>query len=550
MVKTYSFRTDSYFFYKDTYVDGQVTNTESILLGALWLDIDYKNEVVTVFGQSSTFAKDQLSFSASNLESLPCVVVGVAGTHVDGCNSYDYSAEFDALVQCIQEQLSNATSGSAGDQIGDLDSDTAVVLNEAANDSIDFIVDGTTVMTLTDTKLTMNGIFIDPPTGLELVPQAAIPAQATDPTHTLWLNSTDGDQLYLGSSPIGGGTNTYVASGAVAGTDLTLTLNDASTVVIDVTSLVTDVKVSSGVYNAGTEAIDFTLSDATTVSVPVSALLVSTTDDTIDGDGSTATPLTITPSTDAGNTLTLGTDGKLLVPAGTETSLVLTTDGTATGVTLSGTADHTVDILLVSADANNLITAGTDGGLLLPLDASGFTGNLATTDDTLQEVADKFDAYASPTLVVTTDGNSTGVTHSGTEDHTVDLVLLSTDANNALSSGTDGGLLLPLDASGFTGNLATTDDTLQEVADKFDAFSIASLERIEHVTPTGTNTLPNLSEAPSDPTKVKFYVNGVLDYAGEISSDAAGVVTVAGTFNTTYEFDIETTDTVSYIYFV
>lgn len=39
-------------------------------------------------------------------------------------------------------------------------------------------------------------------------------------------------------------------------------------------------------------------------------------DNTIDGTGSTANPLTITPSTDANNNLTLGTDGKLFVGGG------------------------------------------------------------------------------------------------------------------------------------------------------------------------------------------------------------------------------------------
>lgn len=46
------------------------------------------------------------------------------------------------------------------------------------------------------------------------------------------------------------------------------------------------------------------------------------------------------------------------------------------------------------------------------------------------------------TLVVTTDGDGTGVSHSGTNDHTVDITLLSGDANNALSTGGDGGVFL------------------------------------------------------------------------------------------------------------
>jgi len=56
--------------------------------------------------------------------------------------------------------------------------------------------------------------------------------------------------------------------------------------------------------------------------------------------------------------------------------------------------DHKHPAQGVSSDANNIIVVGTDGLHQLPLDAAGFTGNLATTDDTLQEVADAFDAYS------------------------------------------------------------------------------------------------------------------------------------------------------------
>ncbi|WP_339685838.1 hypothetical protein, partial [uncultured Nonlabens sp.] len=48
---------------------------------------------------------------------------------------------------------------------------------------------------------------------------------------------------------------------------------------------------------------------------------------------------------------------------GNETPLALTTDGNILGVTLSGVNDHIADITLLSTDVNNILTAGTDGGL-------------------------------------------------------------------------------------------------------------------------------------------------------------------------------------------
>ncbi len=75
-------------------------------------------------------------------------------------------------------------------------------------------------------------------------------------------------------------------------------------------------------------------------------------------------------STDANNDLSAGTDGRLYVTA-SETALTITTDGTGTGVSLSGTSNHTADITLLSSDANNLATIGTDGGI--HVNASGTT---------------------------------------------------------------------------------------------------------------------------------------------------------------------------------
>lgn len=90
----------------------------------------------------------------------------------------------------VADILNNAT---------DSDGDTRLELVEGANDSINFVVDGNIVMTLSSTKMTLNSIFIDPPTGMELVPQATNPAPAgSDPDNVIWVNSSNG-HLYRGS---------------------------------------------------------------------------------------------------------------------------------------------------------------------------------------------------------------------------------------------------------------------------------------------------------------------------------------------------------------
>ncbi|MEO1529613.1 MAG: hypothetical protein AAFX06_29680 [Planctomycetota bacterium] len=49
---------------------------------------------------------------------------------------------------------------------------------------------------------------------------------------------------------------------------------------------------------------------------------------------------------------------------------------------------------LVSADANNAIVNGSDGGALVLLNSSGFSGNLSPTDDSVQSVANVLDALS------------------------------------------------------------------------------------------------------------------------------------------------------------
>lgn len=110
-----------------------------------------------------------------------------------------------------------------------------------------------------------------------------------------------------------------------------------------------------------------------------------------------------------------------------ETALVVTTDGNATGVGQSGNVDHIVDLVVTDPDAANLLTVGPGGGSFLDCAA------IAACD-------------TGPDLVVTTDGDATGVAQSGTNDHTVNIIVTSTDTDNLISVGADGGSFLDCDA--------------------------------------------------------------------------------------------------------
>lgn len=56
---------------------------------------------------------------------------------------------------------------------------------------------------------------------------------------------------------------------------------------------------------------------------------IVSSDNTIDGTGSSLNPLVVNPSADAGNTLVIGTDGRLFVPTGNPFTFDIT-DGTTT----------------------------------------------------------------------------------------------------------------------------------------------------------------------------------------------------------------------------
>ena len=99
------------------------------------------------------------------------------------------------------------------------------------------------------------------------------------------------------------------------------------------------------------------------------------TDSSIDGTGSTANPLNIQPSTDAGNTLVLGSDGKLFVAPFSGVS----SDGTLNG---DGTPGNPLSVCL-SGDAGNQLALGADGCLFVPAPAPGAISSIGIAGRTV-----------------------------------------------------------------------------------------------------------------------------------------------------------------------
>jgi hypothetical protein len=168
-------------------------------------------------------------------------------------------------------------------QLCDADADTKVVLVESGNtsggannggDQINFQVDGNVVASLNGDKFTLNGLFIDPATGLELTPQAAVPTLATDLNHTLWLNSADADKTYRGSVNLEdrGGVDLNVNANMLELLDESGTVLDT----VDLSLYIDDTNLArlvSGTVDNMTGIATFTRDDSTTFDLDMSAFL-------------------------------------------------------------------------------------------------------------------------------------------------------------------------------------------------------------------------------------------------------------------------------------
>lgn len=135
-------------------------------------------------------------------------------------------------------------------------------------------------------------------------------------------------------------------------------------------------------------------------------------------------------------------------------------------------------------------------------------------------------------LVVTTDGNSTGVSQSGTSDHTVDITLLSTVGGNALSLGVDGGLYYA-GAGSFdisdggtsqtiaSGNtlLFSAGDGISAVVSATDTLTISRREVVEEfsVTSADGSSITVIGTLPASEDLIRIFRNGMAVRDGDWS---------------------------------
>jgi hypothetical protein len=316
--------------------------------------------------------------------------------------------------------------------------------------------------------------------GINVVP-------STDANNALVLGTDN--QLYVPTSAtssfdVTDGTNTQtIASGDTftfaAGGDLLATVTATDTVTYSFTETHTQFTnlVNGNLIgtftneNGDTFEVDETVTDLTQNTA--SGLITFTKE-----DGTTSVVRVI--STDANNSLSVGSDGGVFYDAPAVVTSAAWNDSTNT-ITLTFDDTSTVDVPIVDDVANfihthrfsdtvgnetavtngdDVVLTGNGIAVIVSNDAITFSAQVsadANNDLTLgTDGAPYVDVTANETpAVVTTDGNATGVTQSGVNGHTVDIRLLSTDANNDISVGTDGGLFLDVPAASETTTTVT-----------------------------------------------------------------------------------------------
>lgn len=165
-------------------------------------------------------------------------------------------------------------------------------------------------------------------------------------------------------------SNDDILSGSVVGSDLVITLKGGSIITIDATPFTADVRVTSGVYNSSTKNLDFTLSDSSIISVPVSALLPVVTDSTLSGNGSNI-PLKVEISANLNNSLALGTDGKLycakkrVFVLASNFASTSTTRANVTGMSFNVVAGKRYSINILGDYQTSALTTGGSLGFIL-----------------------------------------------------------------------------------------------------------------------------------------------------------------------------------------
>ena len=348
-------------------------------------------------------------------------------------------------------------------------------------------------------------------------------------------NGTDGG-LYV---PVNDGSETIVNGGG----DVTVTGDgtpgDPYTVSFTETT-------TTMVYAPGTQLLTYTNEDGTAQNADLSALLqaiqvadTNTVDMNLSGTGTTADPWIISSSVDistqAGNTLTVGTDGALYVPTSTaDGSETIVNGGGDVTVTGSGTAGDPYTVSFTETVTQMVYTPGTQQLTYTNEDGTAQNADLSALLQSLQ-VAD----------TDTVDMNLAG-TGTVADPWIVSAEAeISTQAGNTLTTGTDGALYVPASTADGSETIVNGagDITVTGSGTAGDPYTVSFSETTTTMVYTpGTQVLTYTNEAGTAQVADLSALNQALTVTDGDTVDftLSGAGTTASPWNITAEVEIST----------
>ncbi|WP_298326789.1 hypothetical protein [uncultured Dokdonia sp.] len=305
----------------------------------------------------------------------------------------------------------------------------------------------------------------------------------------------------------------------------TFTNNDGSDVVINTNGIVV-ADINDGKIIATITEADGTL---TNIEETVTAIAITAGELTYANEDATNANVNLI-STDTDNNITAGTDGALFVDVSAEETVTDVTDlNAAASTNLIGTYNNeegdpfainetvtaiaiaageltyanedatNANVNLISADADNNVTAGTDGALFVDvsaeetvtdvtdLNAAASTNLIGTYNN---EEGDPFNINETVTAIAIAAGE---LTYANEDATNANVNLISADADNNITAGTDGALFVDVSA----------EETVTDVTDLNAAAS--------------TNLIGTYNNEEGDPFTINETVTAIAIAAGELT---------------------------------
>jgi hypothetical protein len=192
-------------------------------------------------------------------------------------------------------------------------------------------------------------------------------------SNTSVVYSLSANQGKILNEAIVGLAGSVIGTGKIAGNNLELIAKDGRKVVIDVTSLLADVKLGTARYESGTKSLVFELTDGSKLEVPVSELVPVSTDVTLKGDGSVS-PLSVDIEELKKHFVDIKLESGRYEEGNKQLSLTMS-DGTVVGVPVGSLSENTKIVSGIFNKVTSQIEINNNDGSIVNIDVGELTND-------------------------------------------------------------------------------------------------------------------------------------------------------------------------------